>query len=186
MEANDIEDKELYRRYLNGQKEAFEEIVMKYKDKLIYFISKYTNNIYVAEDISQDVFVYILLNKDKYDFKYSLKTYLYIIAKCRAINYLKKESRLIRMDNQEQLYKDSKNLEDEILDKVIDNRIKDNIKKLKPNYQTVLELNLIEGFKYKEIAIILNKNIGEIKILLHRAKKKLKKLLEEEGIRYEE
>ena len=84
------------------------------------------------------------------------------------------------------MYKDTKNLEDEILDKVIDNKIKDNIKKLKPNYQTVLELNLIEGFKYKEIAIIMNKNIGEIKILLHRAKKKLKKLLEEEGIRYEE
>ena len=81
---------------------------MKYKDNLIYFISKYTNNIYVAEDISQDVFVYILLNKDKYDFKYSLKTYLYMIAKCRAINYLKKESRIIRIDNQERLYKDTK------------------------------------------------------------------------------
>ena len=182
----DEEDKELYNKYLNGQKEAFEKIVVKYKDRLIYFISKYTNNIYVAEDISQDVFVYILLNKDQYDFKYSLKTYLYMIAKCRAINYLKKESKIVNIENLEELYKDSKSLEDDILNKVIDNKIKDNINKLKPSYQTVLELNLIEGFKYKEIAIIMNKNIGEIKILLHRAKKKLKKLLEEEGIKYEE
>ena len=57
---------------------------------------------------------------------------------------------------------------------------------MKPDYQAVICLASIEGFKYKEIAIIMNKNIGEIKILLHRAKKKLKKLLEEEGIRYEE
>lgn len=185
MDANDVEDKELYRKYLIGQKEAFEKIVIKYKDKLIYFISKYVNNIYVAEDISQDVFVYVLLNKGQYDFKYSLKTYLYMIAKCRAINYLKKESRIVKMENLEQSYNDYNNLEDEILDKVIDNKIKENIKKLKPNYQTVLELSLIDGFKYKEIAIIMNKNIGEVKILLHRAKKKLKKLLEEEGINYE-
>ena len=182
----DEEDKELYKKYLNGQKEAFEKIVVKYKDRLIYFISKYTNNIYVAEDISQDVFVYILLNKEQYDFKYSLKTYLYMIAKCRAINYLKKESKIVNIENLEELYKDSKSLEDDILNKVIDNKIKDNINKLKPSYQTVLELNLIEGFKYKEIDIIMKKNIGEIKILLHRAKKKLKKLLEEEGIKYEE
>ena len=182
----DEEDKELYKKYLNGQKEAFEKIVVKYKDRLIYFISKYTNNIYVAEDISQDVFVYILLNKDQYDFKYSFKTYLYMIAKCRAINYLKKESKIVNIENLEELYKDSKSLEDDILSKVTDNKIKDNINKLKPSYQTVLELNLIEGFKYKEIAIIMNKNIGEIKVLLHRAKKKLKKLLEEEGIKYEE
>ena len=89
------------------------------------------------------------------------------------------------MENLEQSYNDYNNLEDEILDKVIDNKIKENIKKLKPNYQTVLELSLIDGFKYKEIAIIMNKNIGEVKILLYRAKKKLKKLLEEEGINYE-
>ena len=182
----DEEDKELYKKYLNGQKEAFEKIVVKYKDRLIYFISKYTNNIYVAEDISQDVFVYILLNKDQYDFKYSLKTYLYMIAKCRAINYLKKESKIVNIENLEELYKDSKSLEDDILNKVIDNKIKDNINKLKPSYQTVLELNLIEGFKYKEIAIIMNKKIGKIKILLNREKKKKKKLLEEEGIKYEE
>ena len=58
----DEEDKELYKKYLNGQKEAFEKIVVKNKDRLIYFISKYTNNIYpfsneyVLKADSNDIF----------------------------------------------------------------------------------------------------------------------------------
>ena len=61
-------DKELYKSFLDGNSESFEKIVLKYKDSIIYFISRYTKDIDIAEDISQDVFVYILLNKDKYDF----------------------------------------------------------------------------------------------------------------------
>ena len=70
-------DKKLYQKYLNGDNKAFEELVTKYKDNIIYFISRYTKNTEIAEDISQDVFVYILLNKEQYDFKYSFK-HIYI------------------------------------------------------------------------------------------------------------
>ena len=63
-------DKELYQKYLKGDNNAFEKLVIKYKDNIIYFISRYTKNTEIAEDISQDVFVYILLNKEQYDFKY--------------------------------------------------------------------------------------------------------------------
>lgn len=90
---NELTDKKLYKKYLNGDNKAFESLVLKYKDHIIYFISTYTKNTQIAEDISQDVFVYLLLNKEQYDFKYSFKTYLYMIAKCRAINYIKKEKK---------------------------------------------------------------------------------------------
>ena len=94
---NEKTDVELYREFLLGNKEAFEEIVVRYKDKLIYFIARYVKTIEIAEDLAQDTFVYILVNKKEYDFKYSLKTYLYTIAKCRAWNYLKREKRIIRL-----------------------------------------------------------------------------------------
>ena len=101
-------DKELYQKYLKGDNNAFEKLVIKYKDNIIYFISRYTKNTEIAEDISQDVFVYILLNKEQYDFKYSFKTYLYMIAKCRAINYIKKEKKIIKIDY-ENLYIEDNN-----------------------------------------------------------------------------
>ena len=79
------EDKKLYKEYLNGNEEAFNKIVNKYKTNLIYFISTYVKDLDVAEDIFQDSIIYIIENKEKYDNKYSLKAYLYLIAKSRAL-----------------------------------------------------------------------------------------------------
>ena len=84
--TNEETDQELYKQYLTGDEEAFEKLVIRHKNSMMYFISRYTKNIQIAEDISQDVFVYLLINKNQYDLKYSFKTYLYMIAKCRAIN----------------------------------------------------------------------------------------------------
>ena len=59
-------DKELYKEFLQGNKESFEKIVIKHKDAMIYFIQKYVKSIDIAEDLAQDVFVYILIHKKNY------------------------------------------------------------------------------------------------------------------------
>ena len=86
------EDKILYEKFLSGDENSFNLIVEKYKNNLIYFITRYVNNIEIAEDIFQDTILYILENKEKYDFKFSLKTYMYMIAKSRSINCINKNS----------------------------------------------------------------------------------------------
>ena len=74
MPIEEITDKELYKKNLDGDKKAFEKLVLKYKKQIIFFISRYTKNTVIAEDISQDVFVYLLLNKKQFNFQYSFKT----------------------------------------------------------------------------------------------------------------
>ncbi len=181
----ELTDKELYQKYLKGDNNAFEEIVKKYKDHIIYFISRYTKNTDIAEDISQDVFVYLLVNKEQYDFKYSFKTYLYMIAKCRAINYINREKRAISGLNYENLYIEDNDLEEIVYKNEKTKEIRKVINKLKPDYQAVICLTSLEGFKYKEVAKIMDKNVGQIKVMLNRAKKKLKEALEKEGFSYE-
>ncbi len=181
----ELTDKELYQKYLKGDNNAFEEIVKKYKDHIIYFISRYTKNTDIAEDISQDVFVYLLVNKEQYDFKYSFKTYLYMIAKCRAINYINREKRAISGLNYENLYIEDNDLEEIVYKNEKTKEIRKVINKLKPDYQAVICLTSLEGFKYKEVAKIMDKNVGQIKVMLNRAKKKLKEVLEKEGFSYE-
>ena len=58
------EDQKLYSEFLNGNNESFESIVDKYMEKLIYFIQGFARNIDIAEDLAQDVFVYILMKKN--------------------------------------------------------------------------------------------------------------------------
>ena len=181
----ELTDKELYQKYLKGDNNAFEEIVKKYKDHIIYFISRYTKNTDIAEDISQDVFVYLLVNKEQYDFKYSFKTYLYMIAKCRAINYINREKRAISGLNYENLYIEDNDLEEIVYKNEKTKEIRKVINKLKPDYQAVICLTSLEGFKYKEVAKIMDKNVGQIKVMLNRAKKKLKEALEKEEFSYE-
>lgn len=183
--TNEETDKELYKQYLQGNKKAFEKLVIKHKNNIIYFISRYTKNIQIAEDISQDVFVYLLVNKNQYDFQYSFKTYLYMIAKCRAINYLKREKRIININDYEDMYIEDNKLEEEIFKEENAQNVRKVIKQLKPDYQAVIYLTSFEGLKYKEVAKIMNKNMNQIKVLVNRAKKKMKILLEEEGFSYE-
>lgn len=176
-------DKDLYREFLNGSKESFEVLVLKYKDRLIYFIQRYVRSVEIAEDLAQDVFVYLLVHKENYDFKYSLKTYLYTIAKSKAINYIKREKRITYIDEKE--FIEFEELEEKVFKKEREENLIKDIKKLKIDYQNVIYLIDIEELKYKEVAKVLNKTLPQIKILIYRARRALEEIVRKEAEKYE-
>lgn len=179
------EDKKLYRRFLNGDKESFELIVDKYMEKIIYFVYGFVKRIDVAEDLAQDVFVYILVNKEKYDSKYSLRTYLYTIAKCRAINYLKRESRITYLQDNEYLFTEDE-IEDIVFCKEKNKQMEEAINKLPEPQNRIIYLVDIEEMSYKEICKIFDMSLSKVKTLIHRGRKKLKTILEKEVKSYNE
>ena len=140
-------------------------------------------NIDIAEDLAQDTFVYVLTKRKKYDFKYTLKSYLYTIAKCRALNYIKKEKKIIKLDDSymEDLEYE-KSIEELYIKKEEKKYILNIINKLKPQYKEVILLREIDELRYDEISKVLKKSIPQIKILIHRARKNLEKIIREENI----
>ncbi len=177
------EDKILYKEFLDGNMEAFEKLTTKYKTNLTYFIYKYVKNEEIAEDIYQDIIIYLLSKKEIYNFKYSFKTFLYIIAKSRALNYIREQNKYeYNMEDAENLYVEEKMLEEIILSKERKEKIKKVISKMSKEYQIVIYLTIIEGLSYTEVAEIMNKNVSQIKNLVHRARIKLKKLLIQERV----
>lgn len=143
------EDKKLYQDFLQGNKASFEELVLKYKNQLIYFLQSYVKNIDTAEDLAQDVFVYILIHRTNYDFKYSMKTYLYTIGKSKALNYLKREKKITYTDELE--IREIEELEESIIKTERTKNLMQDIKKLKKDYQSAIYLADIEELSYKEI-----------------------------------
>lgn len=103
--------------------------------------------------MAQDVFVYLLIHKENYDFNYSLKTYLFTIAKTKALNYLKREKRIVQI-NENDVY-DVQTLEDRVFLNERKNNLKKAIMQLKPDYQRAVYLADIEELSYKEIGQIL-------------------------------
>lgn len=176
------DEKELYKKFLDGDKKAFEKLILNNKNNVIYFITRYVKNIELAEDIFQDVMIFILENKDYYKFEYSFKTYIYMIAKSKALDFIKKEKNIESLDDSKIEIEDTKLLEEIVLTKERQNKIKDVISKMPYEYQMVIYLTQIEGLSYKETALIMDETEKKIKALTFRARKKLKKLLVEEKV----
>lgn len=174
MKESNEQDKKLYKKFINGDQNAFNNIVEKYRKSLISFIYKLTKDIEIAEDITQEVFVYIYKTKKEYDFKYTLKTYLFTTAKSRAINYLNSQKKEVPLEetNISKTYDDG--LDDYLIKKEDKEYLLKNIDTLKEDYKIVIHLRDFEGFSYEEIAEILNKTIPQTKMLFHRARKSLK------------
>ena len=178
------EDKILYNNFLNGNMEDFKKLVLKYKNNLIYFLLKYVKDIEIAEDISQDVFVYILINRKRYNFKYSFKAYLFLIGKSRALNYLKREQK--KKDIIQNIKVEAEpSLEKYILKNETNEKLVEEIKNLKADYRDVIYLTNFENLSYRETGKILGKTEKQIKSILYNAKQTLKNNLERKGFNYE-
>lgn len=179
------EDKRLYRRFLNGDNKSFDLIINKYMEKIIYFIYRFVKSMDIAEDLAQDVFVYILVNKEKYDFRYSLKAYLYTIAKSKSLNYIKRENKITYLQDNEYIFNE-KEIEDIIFNKEQSQKLKIAIDNLPEPQNQLIYLVDIEELSYKEICTILDMSLSQVKTLIHRGRKKLKKILVKEVNNYDE
>lgn len=175
-------EEQQYQRFLEGDKKAFEYLVLQYKDHLIYFINRYVMNIHTAEDIAQDVFVDIYINKERYHFRYRFKTYLYTIARNKAVDYIRKQGRQIPMVDMERLHEEQME-EESLLEQLIwkeeRQQLLDAIKTLNSNYQALIILIDLEELSYQEAGKVLHKTVPQIKVSLHRARKALKERLYE-------
>lgn len=171
-----------YRRFLDGDKSAFGELLDMYSENLIFFINRYVGNVAIAQEISEDVFVELLIHKRRYNFKTSLKTYIFTIARNKAVSYLRKCSR-----KPECAYEyieseaDRRNIEDEFLKKERDKKLHEAINSLNEDYKTVLHLIYFENMSYEQAGAVMKKNKKQIENLVFRARQALKKTLEKEA-----
>jgi len=177
---NDL-DLKLYNEYLNGEKSAFELLYNKYKDKIQYFVYNIVKDYQKAEDITQEVFIYVMQNKIKkgYTFKY----YIYLIAKSRAYNLINMEKRRIEIN--EDYYNGTEQVGQDVADIVTKNEkrkaIMSAIDMLDDRYKNAIYLVKIEELTYQETAQILGESVQNIKNLIHRGKKELRKILIKKG-----
>lgn len=180
--TNEKTDQQLYQEFLKQNQQSFEALVIRHKNNLIYFIMRYVKRLDIAEEIAQDVFVYLLEHPEKYNFQYSLKTYLYLIGKSRAINYCKKERRLVSIHEQDNYSSDEEELENLIFSQETMRILKGKMEQMKPQYQWVIYLVDMEGLSYMETSKVLGKSLSNTKVLLHRAREKLSNLMRKEEV----
>ena len=173
-----------YRRFLDGDETGLADIVKIYGDNLMLFINSFVNNLSIAEDIMEDVFVELVSKKHNFKEESSFKTYLFKIGRNKAFNVLKKNKKCTYIEDKE--IEDEKRFEENIIKDEEQKHIHNALKKLPKDYKTVLYLIYFEDMSYNEIEKIMKKNNKQIKNLAYRARLSLKEILGKEGFNYEE
>ena len=172
-----------YRRFLDGDASAFNDIMEQLFCKLVFFIDSYVHDIHAAEDIAIDTFSDLIVHKHRYNFKVTLKTYLYMIGISRALDYIKhrKIINFTELKEAQNLTDDGRILEEKILADERKRIINSAMSKLPDDMRAAVHLVYFEEMTYKETAKVMKKNIKQIDNLLYRAKKELRNILGEEG-----
>ncbi|MFZ5989497.1 MAG: RNA polymerase sigma factor [Bacillota bacterium] len=171
------EDNALMSRFKAGDSESFEKLIVKHREGAVNFARRYLHDSYTAEDIVQESFADIFVYRDRYRDNFSFKTYLFTIIKNKCIDYIRKKH---AVPLEEVQTGNCESPEQIVLGNEQRNYIRRMINRLKEDYRTVLYLLEYEDFSYEEIARIMGKNLGQVKILIFRARQKLKTILEKE------
>lgn len=193
------EDDMNYQRFLEGDIEGFETLVLTYKNNLIQFLLRYVKDYNLAEDMAQDAFVEVYVHKERFQLGSNFKTYLFTIGRNKAVDYIRKYGREMPhgegdQSQEEWLYnqKDGivgkttvKTPEEQILQGEEREMLYQAMDKLKKEYKEVLLLIDFEELSYLEAAKIMRKTLPQVKILVHRARKGLAKMMMKEGYQYE-
>ncbi len=169
----------------SGNQIAFSTLLDTFWNDVYGFQLIRTKNENDAEDITIRTFSKAFDKIDTFDDTYEFKTWLITISKNIHVDLIRKRKRNILesndIRNKDAIIKvldDAPSAEDQlIIEQNLANLLQD-IKKLKPHYQKVINLRYFNEFSYAEIAKELNEPMNNIKVKLLRAKKLLAEIIE--------
>ena len=170
-----------------GDVEAFEELIREHKKYAYNICLKILKNKEDAEDISQEALIKVYENIKSFNMNSSFKTWIYKIVFNTCIDY-KRKKRLKTSSLDEpihygydeipkQIEDNDKNPEKILTEKLDRKLVRDSINMLDDDFKSVIILRDIQGFKYKEIAEILDCNQGTVKSRISRGREKLKEII---------
>jgi RNA polymerase sigma-70 factor (ECF subfamily) len=171
-----MKDSKLIEKLKNDDSIAFDIIFKKYYKPLVNYIRSVSQDIYMAEDVVQNVFMNLWLNRCDLKINKTLKGYLYWVSYTTYINqYRKTKHREHLLDDiKEMAIRDALPEDKELTNKRVE-KLKQLIETLPPVCKEVLELNKIKGLKYDEIAKRLNISKKTVESHMRVAFKKIRK-----------
>ncbi len=189
MPANVDPDASLMLRVKRGDRQAFEELVNKYKQPVINVIYRTLGDATEAEDLAQNVFVQVYKSADRYRVSARFTTWLFTIARNLCLNEIRRRSRhpaesldAPHPDHDDQprhQLADPKSFSppDALLHGELEQKIQQALSDL-PDSQRVAILLCRQGeLSYEEIAKVLGCSVSATKSLIHRGRETLKQKL---------
>jgi RNA polymerase sigma-70 factor, ECF subfamily len=184
-------DAVLIKNIQGGDMAAFDQLVIKHKNKLFNMVYWFLGDYQEANDCAQEIFIKVFKGLKKFRFESSFSTWLYRIAINTCKNRLKSSAyrwkkRTVPLENPDsskeddfsyELQNGSPSPENKLEEKERRMLIQKAINALPQEQNRIVVLRDIQGLSYQEIADITGLNLGTVKSRLSRARLELRKYL---------
>lgn len=174
-------DKELVHQVQQGNKRAFDLLVLKYQRRIMRLLAQMINDPAEVEDVAQETFIKAYRALPQFRGDSSFYTWLYRIAINSARNWQAASKRRPLPINEyqneegetfsvESTLTDHTTPESELVSRQVASTVKTAIDQLAPELRTAIVLREIEGLSYEEIAQVMNCPIGTVRSRIFRAR----------------
>jgi RNA polymerase sigma-70 factor, ECF subfamily len=178
-----ISDDDLMRLTKSGQKSAFEVLYRRHRDLVLGFAIRYLNNRVLGRDVTQDIFLSLWAERDRYQPRGKFRSYLFSIAfhRCQYVarqhaSDMAKTAQAARATMPDETADRSLA---ELLEKERDRTVREKLANLPPKLREVMILRFVNGLSLQEIAEIKETPLGTIKVRVFRGLKRLHGSFEE-------
>jgi len=193
LETSKLDEQQLIEQLSNGDSSAYEIVIREYGGYLLGVARQYSQSPADAQDIVQESYLQLFKNIAGFRGESSLKSWLHRVTINNALMKIRKESKtneaLSEVENESHAFdengKRKENLEnismsadDVYASTELRSTVKEKIMSLPIAYRNILLLRDIEGYSITETAELLEISPASVKTGLHRARNKLKTLLE--------
>lgn len=184
----ELSDEDIMERCATGSEIAFRALVKRYRSRIMNLVSRFINDRDRAEEISQEVFLRVFRNRERYRKSGKFSTWIFTIAVNLTKNEIRSRVRhkgTFSLDALEEEtggqglpFPDTNPLPDEDLGRgEIREKVAEALGKLPPRYREAVVLRDVEGMSYEEVGQILGIPGGTVRSRINRARLMLKERL---------
>jgi len=174
------EDIQLVERYLKGDAEAVEALVVKYQKRVYSIVYRMTRNVEDARDLTQKTFINVIEGIRRFRKESSFKTWIYRIAVNTSLTHLKGNRREER-ELDESIMGNHPGTLSAIIEKEKRDFIRKGLDELPERQRLAVILRAYEGLSCSETAQIMGCSEGAVKAHYHHGVKRLKDVVKEKG-----
>ena len=175
-------DEVLLQAYLAGDRGAFQELIRRYSNELLHFLTRFLGSHAAAEDVFQETFLQVHLSAETFDLDRRFKPWLFTIAANKARDYHRKHKKRVKLslsarigdDADSQSFMDLLEAElphpdEPILDAERSRLVKGVVDAMPTHLREILLLSYFQRLSYNQIADTLHIPLGTVKSRLHTA-----------------
>jgi RNA polymerase sigma-70 factor (ECF subfamily) len=169
-------------RARRGDKEAYGDLYERYLDAIFRYIFYRVGHHHDAEDLTEQVFLKAWESIDRYREEVPFKAWVYRIAHNMVIDHYRGRKDVIELGENSDIPEKKAGMEEKLLLEERSTTLAKAISRLSAQHQHVLVLRFINGFSVREVAQILDRSEGAVRVLQHRALKAARAFLTAEEI----